>query len=167
MTATQAWPFGTDADEDDPLTALRIPVTGQHPGWRYIATFDRESEARPTEAEAAQLASYIEQYKDYFFNDWYKAKLLERPLDVDAVTRIFHKWGEDDWSYRVVTWEYGPFWVPAAPRLRGGQYDDSKLGPLPLVQVMDRDHQMHSEYPSKSWAAWKASHPEIFPAEEA
>jgi hypothetical protein len=170
MAETKAWPFGTDADEDDPLTALRIPVTGQYPMWRYIATFDRESEARPTDLEAAQLASYIEQYKDYFFNDWYKAKLLERPLDVDAVTRIFHKWGEGDWSYRVVTWEYGPFWVPVAPRLRGGQYDDAKLGPLSLVQVMDRDHQMHSEYPSKAWAAWKADRPDIFPtpaAEEA
>lgn len=168
MAETKAWPFGTDADEHDPLTAMRIPVTGAHPGWRYIAAFDRDSEARPTDLEARQLASFIEQYKDYFFNDWYKAKLLERPLDVDAVTRIFHKWGEDDWSYRVVTWQYGPFWIPVAPRLRGGQYDDAKTSaPLSLVQVMDRTHAMHTEYPSKDWAAWKANHPEIFPAEEA
>ncbi|GLP64300.1 hypothetical protein TUSST3_09200 [Streptomyces sp. TUS-ST3] len=160
---TAAWPFGTDADEHDPLTKLRIPVTGQHPMWRYIATFDRESEARPTDLEAAQLASYIEQYKDYFFNDCYKAKLLERPLDVDAVTRIFHKWGEGDWSYRVVTWDYGPFWVPVAPRSRGGRFDTAKLGPLTLVQVMDRDKHMHTEYPSKDWLDWKAAHPEVFP----
>ena len=172
MAETKAWPFGTDADEDDPLTALRIPVTGQFPMWRYVATFDRESEVRPTDTEAAQLASYIEQYKDYFFNDWYKAKLLERPLDVDAVTRIFHKWGEDDWSYRVVTWEYGPFWVPLAPGLRNSDYaarlhaDKPAVGPLALVQVMDRDHHMHTEYPSKAWAAWKADHSDIFPVEE-
>lgn len=111
------WPYGTDADEHDPLTKLRIPVTGAHPAWRYIATFDRDSEARPTDREAAQLASYIEQYKVHFFgaDGWYKRKLEEKPLDVDAVTRIFHKWGEGDWSYRVDTWQYGPFWCRSPP----------------------------------------------------
>lgn len=162
---TAAWPFGADAAEHDPLTKLRIPVTGTHPEWRYIATFDRDSEARPTDLEALQLASYIEQYKVYFFgaDGWYKRKLEERPLDVDAVTRIFHKWGDDDWSYRIETWRSGPFWVPMAPRSRGGQYDTVKVGPLTLVQVMDRDKHMHTEYPSKKWAEWKAAHPEVFP----
>src|SRR5438128_3530974 len=127
---TAAWPFGTDADEHDPLTKLRIPVTGAHPMWRYIATFDRDSEARPTDLEAVQLASYIEQYKVYFFgaDGWYKRKLEEKPLDVDAVTRIFHKWGDGDWSYRIETWTSGPFWVPMAPSSRGGQYDTVKVG---------------------------------------
>ncbi len=160
-----AWPFGTDADRDDPLTKLRIPVTGFNPGWRYIATFDRESEVRPTNLESRQLASYIEQYKVYFFgaDGWYKRKLEERPLDVDAVTRIFHKWAEGDWSYRVVTWEYGPFWVPAQPHMRGGEWDQTGLGVHGLVGVMDRDHHMHSKYPNAHWAAWKASHPDVFP----
>lgn len=162
MAATD-WPY--DADRDDPLTALRIPVTSYYPDWRYIACFDRESEARPTDAEAAMLASYIEQYKVYFFgaDGWYKRKLEEKPFDTDAVTRIFHKWGPDDWGYRVTTWEYGPFWVPAAPRLRGGRYDDTELGPLTLVQVMDRDKHMHTEYPDKAWAQWKTDHPDVFP----
>lgn len=161
MTAA-GWPY--DADRDDPLTALRIPVTSYYPDWRYIACFDRESEQRPTDAEAAQLASYIEQYKVYFFgaDGWYKRKLEESPFDCDAVTRIFHKWAEDDWSYRVVTWDRGPFWVPVDPKLRGGQYDHAKLGALTLVQVMDRDKHMHTEYPDKEWAAWKADHPETF-----
>jgi hypothetical protein len=156
------WPY--DADEHDPLTALRIPVTSAYPSWRYIATFDRESEARPTDTEAAMLASYIEQYKVYFFgaDGWYKRKLEEAPLDVDAVTRIFHKWGEGDWSYRIDTWTSGPFWVPMAPRSRGGRYDTVKLGPLTLVQVMDRDKHMHTEYPSKDWLEWKAAHPDVF-----
>ena len=160
---TTAWPY--DADEHDPLTKLRIPVTGTHPGWRYIACFDRESEQRPTDLEATQLASYIEQYKVYFFgvDSWYKRKLEEKPFDTDAVTRIFHKWGDGDWSYRVDTWTSGPFWVPLAPRSRGGQYDAAKIGPLALVRVMDRDKHMHTEYPSKEWAAWKAAHPEVFP----
>ncbi|MYY79687.1 MULTISPECIES: hypothetical protein [unclassified Streptomyces] len=164
MTAkTKAWPFGTDADENDPLTALRIPVTGTHPRWRYIATFDRKSEARPTDAEARMLASYIEEYKEHWFNDWYKAKLLERPLDVDAVTHIFHKWADGDWSYRVVTWEYGPFWVPVAPQLRGGDHDYLKVtGPLSLEQVMDRAHTLGSDEPMRHWLDWKNAHPEIF-----
>lgn len=162
MTTRTDWPF--DADRDDPLTKLRIPVTSFSPGWRYIAAFDRESEARPTDREALQLASFIEQYKVYHFgaDGWYKRKLEERPLDVDAVTRVFHKWAQDDWSYRVVTWEYGPFWVPVAPKLRGGRYDDVKLPALPLVQVMDQVHHMHTKYPSKDWAAWKAAHPDVF-----
>lgn len=164
MTAKTGWPY--DADRDDPLTALRIPVTSAYPEWRYIACFDRESEQRPTDAEAAQLASYIEQYKVYFFgaDGWYKRKLEQSPFDCDAVTRIFHKWGPDDWSYRVVTWRHGPFWVPVAPRLRGGEYDYPKaLGPMTLEQVMDRCHTIVDE-PMKHWTDWKAAHPDAFPA---
>ncbi|MGW0904935.1 hypothetical protein [Streptomyces sp. NPDC002853] len=161
---TKAWPYGGDADRDDPLTALRIPVTGTHPRWRYIATFDRQSEVRPTDAEALMLASYIEEYKVYFFgaDGWYKAKLEEQPLDTDAVTRIFHKWADDDWSYRVVTWERGPFWVPCSPVLRGGFYDDTDLGSHSLVQVMDRAHTIASDEPMTHWLEWKAAHPEVF-----
>ncbi|MEU9167798.1 hypothetical protein AB0D34_08385 [Streptomyces sp. NPDC048420] len=37
MTTTD-WPFGTDADRDDPLTKLRIPVvTSFNPELKYIA----------------------------------------------------------------------------------------------------------------------------------
>ena len=49
---TAEWKF--DADQHDPLTALRIPVTSFSPCWKYTATLDRESEARPTDLEAAQ-----------------------------------------------------------------------------------------------------------------
>lgn len=162
MNARPAWPY--DADQHDPLTKLRIPVTSAYPDWRYIATFDRESEQRPTDAEALMLASYIEQYKVYFFgaDGWYKRKLEEKPFDTDAVTRIFHKWGANDWSYRVETWRYGPFWVPVGPNSRGGKYDEAKLGALGLEQVMDRCHNMESAYPSKEWAQWKADHADVF-----
>lgn len=159
---TETWPFGTDADRGDPLAKLRIPVTGAHPRWRYIAAFDRESQARPTDAEARQLASYIEEYKEFHFNDWYKAQLLERPLDVDAITRIFHKWGEGDWSYRLATWQYGPTWSPVPPRLR-----DSASGALLLVEVMDRSHTFGSSEPMAHWLEWKAAHPDVFDAPSA
>ncbi len=49
-----------------------------------------------------------------------------------------------------------------APQSRGCQYDTVKLGPLSLVQVMDRDKHMHTEYPDTAWAEWKATHPEVF-----
>lgn len=155
------WPY--DAKRDDPLAKLRIPVASAYPEWRYILVFDRESEKRPTDLEAQQLASFIEQYKRYFFNDWYIGKLEERPFDCDAVTKVFHKWGDDDWSYRVVTWERGPFWVPVAPRLRGGEYDYPQVtGPMNLLAVMDRTHGVGAEYPSNHWLEWKAAHPEVF-----
>lgn len=160
MTETAAWPY--DADQHDPLTALRIPVTSAHPRWRYTATFDRESEVRPTDLEAAQLASFIEEYREYWFNDRYKAKLSERPFDTDAKTVIFHKWAENDWSYRRDSWEYGPFWVPVAPRLRGGEYDVKDWRPpLTLVQVMDRIHTI-GDGPMPHWVEWKATHPDVF-----
>lgn len=154
------WPY--DADQHDPLTKLRIPVTSAYPNWRYTACFDRESEMRPTDAEALILASFIEEYREHWFNDTYKAKLSERPFDTDAVTWVLHKWADNDWSYRVVTWEYGPFWVPVAPRLRGGEHDYPKAtGPMTLVQVMDRIHTIGDE-PMKNWLDWKAAHSEVF-----
>lgn len=165
MTTDTAWPY--DADQHDPLTALRIPVTSAFPGWRYIATFDRESEQRPTDLEAAQLASFIEEYKVYFFgaDSPYKRKLEQRPFDTDAVTKIFHKWADNDWSYRVDTWRSGPLWVPVFPRQRGGEYDDASVkGPVTLVQLMDRTHNIGTKYPSQHWLDWKAQHPEVFPA---
>jgi hypothetical protein len=163
---TADWPFGTDADRDDPLTALRVPVTGTFPGWKYVACFDRESEVRPTDGEARMLASFIQEYLHQWFNERYIAKLAERALDVDSCnnTVIFHKWAEDDWSYRLWSWQYGPFWVPVAPRLRGGEYDYPKCaGPLSLLQVMDRKHTIGDE-PLSHWSEWKAAHADIFPA---
>lgn len=160
---SRVWPFD-DADEHDPLAALRIPVTDPYPRWRYIAAFDGESHVRPTGHESAQLASFIDQYKAYWFTDSYQAELLGRPLDADGgcTTVIFHKWGADDWSYRLDSWERWPFWVPVAPCCRGGEFDYRKVpGPLPLIAVMDRIHSI-GEMPSSHWQAWKATHPEIF-----
>jgi hypothetical protein len=164
MPVTVDWPY--DADQHDPLTALRIPVTSAYPLWRYTATFDRESEIRPTDAEGRMLASFIEEYREHWFNDWYKAKLSKRPFDTDAVTRIFHKWAESDWSYRVATWEYGPVWVPVFPGLRGSEHDVANwVAPMSLVQVMDRIHTIGDDGPMKRWREWKTSHPEVFTPE--
>ncbi|GAA0969901.1 hypothetical protein GCM10009555_017840 [Acrocarpospora macrocephala] len=166
MTTTD-WPY--DADRDDPLTELRIPVTSFSPNWKYTATFDRESEARPTDLEARQLASFIDEYREQWFNETWKAKLAERPFDIDSgtPTKIFHKWADDDWSYRVVSWTRGPVWVPVFPRLRGTDLDDRPnwAGPMTLVEVMDRTHTVSDE-PMKRWVEWKSTHPEAFPRME-
>lgn len=170
-----AWPFGTDAIENDPLTALRIPVvTSFNPEWKYVAAYidvdtsrySWGSTERPTDAEAAMLASFIDEYKHHWFNESYHRKLAQRALDVDSGcnTTIFIKYGPDDWGYRLCSWQYGPMYVPVGPKLRGGKYDDGKhSGPMSLEQVMDLRHTIvHEVMPH--WLEWKATHPEVFPA---
>jgi hypothetical protein len=178
MTAT-AWPFGTDAKQDDPLTALRIPVVGSfNPMWKYVAAYLNPVEdgpdylkgppfgslSRPTDAEAAMIASFIEEYIKHWFNDGYQAKLAKRALDVDGgcKTIVFIKYGEDDWGYRVTTWEFGHTFVPPPPSFREKYPDEACGGPLTLEQVMDRKHTIGDE-PMPHWLDWKAAHPEVFP----
>lgn len=149
------WPY--DADRDDPLTALRIPVTSAWPGWAYIVSFDgaREigSPARPTDAEAAMLVSFLEHYIDYWYNESFKAKLKARPFDIDGGANgvTFHKYGDNDWAYRRRSWSMGPTFVPSWDRKE----------PLTLEQVMDRAHTFVDEV-SPRWLEWKAAHPEVF-----
>ncbi|MBD3004621.1 hypothetical protein [Streptomyces sp. 5-10] len=168
MTRTEDvdWPFGNDADQDDPLTKLRIAVTGRHPRWCYLVAFDRGSEARPTDAEAAMLASYLIEYKYHWYNDSYLRKLHRRPLDVDGGANgvIFRKYGVDDWGYRRQSWTHGPMYVPQSPKVRGVGLGRVGLGPLTLAQVMDHTHQNVDEV-SPRWLEWKAAHPEVFPPE--
>ncbi|MEW2266925.1 hypothetical protein [Streptomyces sp. NPDC047868] len=171
------WPFGTDANENDPLTALRIPVvTSFNPEWKYVAAYidvdtgkySWGSQERPTDAEAAMLASFIEEYKNHWFNQTYKARLLLRPLDVDSGcnTTIFVKYGENDWGYRLCSWEYGPMYVPTKPQSRGTEHEYAKHpGPLGLEQVMDLRHTVVDEA-MPHWLNWKATYPEVFPAVE-
>ncbi|MFI8535402.1 hypothetical protein ACIGMX_34795 [Streptomyces aquilus] len=161
---TNDWPFADDADRDDPLTKLRIAVTSSHPRWCYLVTFDRESLARPTDEEAAMLASYLEEYKAYWYGDsWYAAKLAERPLDVDSGANgvIFRKYATDDWGYRRRSWTRGPLYVPQSPGIRERYPDEAPLGPMSLVRVMDHAHSIVGEVDDR-WLKWKATHPEVF-----
>lgn len=173
MTTTNAaaWPFDTDALRDDPLTALRVPaVTSFNPTWKYVAAYlvpttgdlagpPFGSNARPTDAEAKMLASFIQQYLHYFFRESYIRRLANRPLDVDSgcVTTVFIKYGDDDWGYRLSTWRYGPPFIPQPPTRT-----DRTLGPLSLVQVMDRRHTMGEGEPMQNWLDWKTAHPDVF-----
>lgn len=172
VTATR-WPFGTDADRDDPLTALRVPaVSSFNPMWRYIAAYVKpESETgahwgsteRPTDAEAAMLASFIQEYLHHWFNAGHIRKLAERDLDVDTgVTTLFVKYGADDWGYRLDTWQHGPLFVPPRPSYRVRFPDEACGSPLSLVQVMDRRHTICDGEPMQHWLDWKAAHPVVF-----
>lgn len=159
MTARTGWPY--DADRDDPLTALRIPVTSSWPDWAYLVAFDRDSRVRPTDDEAAQLVSFCQEYIHRWYNDTWKARLAERPFDIDggANGTIFRKYADGDWGYRKRTWTMGPRFLPESPSVAG-----RKLGPLTLAQVMDRIYEDSDHEPRPQWAQWKADHPDVFPA---
>lgn len=178
---TAAWPFGTDADEHDPLTKLRIPVVGSfNPEWRYVAAYLRPvtdgpdylkgppfgSVERPTDAEARMLASFLQKHRQYWFNnEGYARKMDQRPLDIDSGwnTTVFIKYGPDDWGYRRCSWIQGHTFVPPPPSYRERYPDESGGGPLTLEQTMDRRHTIGDE-PIAHWVEWKKAHPEVFGA---
>lgn len=165
--APNGWPF--DADRDDPLTTHRIAVTSSHPMWRYLVAFDRESEARPTDAETAMLASFLEEYKDRWYGDsGYRKRMERRPLDVDGGANgvVFHKWGTDDWGYRRQSYTIGYLFTVTWPgRRRDADREDRGFlnGPCSLLALMDFIHTIGGDGPMPSWLAWKATHPDVFP----
>jgi hypothetical protein len=176
MTDT-SWPFGTDALQNDPLTALRIPVvTSFNPSWHYVAaylgtsadtgnTFDPPwpfaRTERPTDAEAQMLVSFLQEHRHHWFNnEGYARRMDQRPLDIDGGwnTVVFIKYGPDDWGYRRCSWNRGPTFVPGPP----GSDSRNTVGTHTLEQVMDRCHS-HGDEPSQRWQDWKAAHPDVFP----
>ena len=145
------WPY--EAPEDDPLTALRIPVSKcSHPDWAYIVAFDGSSPERPTEREALMIKAFLEEYIDNWYSETWKMRLAEHPFDIDggANGMTFYKWGEDDWGYRQRTWTYGPLYFPGY-----------EMRPYSLEQILDHRHTMVDTVSSR-WLDWKAKHPEVF-----
>lgn len=174
------WPY--DALQDDPLTAMRIPViTTPYPRWYYLAAVliaepvegEREplwTGLRPTDAEAAMIASFIEEYISYWYNGSWQHKLrTERPFAIDGGANgvVFCKYGEDDWAYRRCSWERGPEFVPVPPRIRAWYEGRGEGGvhttPMSLPRLMDHVHTICDE-PMPRWLEWKAAHPDVFPA---
>jgi hypothetical protein len=164
---TKAWPYGSAADRDHPLTAHRIAVCSSHPGWHFLVGFDRESEAQPTDAETAMLASYLDEYKSHWYaGSGFQKRMEEHPLDVDGGANgvVFHKWGDDDWGYRRQSYRIGFLFTVVWPNLRGAtEYAGYKWrGPLSLPVLMDRIHSIGDDGPLERWVSWKAEHPEVF-----
>ena len=168
MKTDTDWPY--DARRDDPLTALRIPVTNTYPQWKYLVAFDgvpivdEDAQERPDETEARIIASLIDYTRRHWFNERWQAKLLERPFDIDGGhnTLILRKWGPGDWGHRRASWQYGPSIVPQHPRLRKGAPRNGYTPPLDLVTLLDSVHTYGGDKPIDAWLEWKAAHPEVF-----
>lgn len=160
--APDGWPF--DADREDPLTALRIPVTSFVPRWCYLASFDQESSCRPTDTETAVLASYIGYLRSQF-TERYQRHMASRPLDVESGgnTTTFHKYGEGDWGYRKQTWRSGCLFFPGWPNWRAENPDDRySVGPFTLPVLLDHIETCGGVIEAPWWQEWKAAHPEVF-----
>ena len=164
---TDDWPY--DADWNDPLTQLRIPVVNTpYPRWSYLVALDTGADrldgqwVRPTDAEAQQLASFTRHAIERWYNPTWKRKLAERPFDIDegAHGLVFCKYGPDDWGFRRSSWRVGALYFPQPPSVR----NIDNAGPYTLVRMMDHFHSagMGPSEVSSFWAAWKAAHPEVF-----
>ena len=162
MNETAGWPF-EDADQHDPLAALRIPVVrDQYPRWKYevcvvITAPGNEGwiwgpALRPDDTEVKQILAYLD-YRMGWYNEGWQAKMRQRPLDVDSGTNtvILQKFGEGDWRYRRMTWEHGPWPFYDMPER------------FTLEALLDHINDYGGE-PNPKWRAFKAAHPEAFPA---
>jgi len=148
------WPC--DADRDDPLAALRIPVTSAWPDRPYLTAFDRQSAARPDDAEAEMIASYIGYQRQHWFSDRRQRRMLECPLDTDTSrsTPVLHKRGPGQWAFRRHSWTTGPFFWPAQ--------DLPEALHMPLASILDHIEADTGGGIAESWCSWKSAHPEIF-----
>jgi hypothetical protein len=149
-----------DADQRDPLTVRRVPVTPPWPVHGYFAAFDKESPRRPTEAEVRQIQSFIAEARQ----DWEVAirgaELENDPFDwfPGYNTVVLHKYATGDWAYRRKNWVAKPHLYPASPRGRR----PSKQ-PMTLVQIMDYIRvDPGIDGISPDWLKWKAERPEVF-----
>lgn len=161
MTETD-WPF--DADRDDPLAELRIPVTPAHPDHAYLVALTSgrdkllelfgETALRPDGPEAARIASYI-RYLCSGYSALWQRKLAERPFDLDGAraTVVLRKRAEDDWCYRLSTW-HSPRWSTRHP-VTG------------LAGLLDHIATHGGVIERPGWAEWKAAHPDVFAAASA
>ncbi len=154
------WPF-EDADQNDRLAALRIPVVrNPYPRWKYevcvVINGPDEAEIsvweglRPDDREVKQILAELDYRMDWYNESW-KAKMRKRPLDVDSGTNtlILQKFGEGDWRYRRMTFEHGmwPF------------YNMTERFTLeaPLDHIND-----FGSTPNEKWREHKAKYPEAF-----
>lgn len=146
-------------------TSLRVPfITNPYPRWFYVTAVVVSDDPylwrgeQPTEDEVRMVASFADEYREYWYRDSYKQTMRDlAPYDIDggAAGRYLVKHRNGGWGYRIHTWQYGPQFVP--------EWWDAD--PEPLEAVLDRYHNRSSlSEPSKRWLEWKAQHPEVFAA---
>ncbi|WP_280389877.1 hypothetical protein [Nocardia wallacei] len=156
-----------DADMEHPWAKQwRIPrVTSTHPDWRYEVALVvpsggvgilADSLKEPTEAEARIIGSYIDYRRAYYRDSW-RAKMLERPFDIDGTTNTtILALTEQGWKYRRASYQHGlwPFWNNPEKQ---AEYPPTPAG---LVALLD-----HINKYGRDWPGWKAARPDIFPTE--
>ncbi|MEJ2886135.1 hypothetical protein [Actinomycetospora aeridis] len=144
-------------------TSLRVPfVTNEYHRWNYVCSvvvvepnkWSPWAGLLPTDDEARMIASFIDEYREHWYRDTFKAVMAEfAPYDIDggANLAILRKRPEDGgWQYRKRTWESGPHWWP-----------DRESEPLTLAAVLDRVHTIAGD-PMRHWQEWKSAHSEVF-----
>lgn len=134
-------PFAGEADLEHPwATTHRLPIlTTWHPAYRYEVALVTPSDTStghdsvewPTEDEAAILAWILDLRLGYYNNTW-RARMRQRPLDVDGTTNtlIFGKIA-GDWHYRRASWER-PAFFPGTHNPPAGPF----TGPVGLVDLI-------------------------------
>lgn len=158
-TPANDWPY--DADRNDPLAALRIPVVNTiRPSKAYLVAlcinenpdWEAERGLRPNDLEVEQIRSLIAYHRSGWYTPtWLAREMDSKPFDLDDmgpnVTLI--KRGEGDWAFRHSTWDRGPALAPAL-------HEEGEV-PLDLPGLLDRMAHGNSK-----WEQWKADHPEVF-----
>lgn len=134
-----------------------VPITSLNPGRRYIASFDRLSAAAPTNRELALIRAYIEFMclGGYYTTSHGKQILAkEMPTEAGHNTLVLHKRGDDDWAYRMISWQDGgEFWPPwRSP-------DPERGDRLALSELLD--HIIGDGNIGGRWETWKRAKPEM------
>jgi hypothetical protein len=138
------------ADTNDPLAALGVPVTTRYDDG-YLVGFDVDSEARPTDLEAAILMSFSEFVRTTTYPATPAARMAAKPFDHETGqdtghdTILLHKFGHDSWGVRRLSWDREYF--DPGPLER----------PKTLVAVLDYDASPFGE-----WVLWKEERLELF-----
>lgn len=147
-----------DADPNDPLVKMRIPVASMTPLYPYIAVFHKESPHRPTEAETRMIRSFIDEHVELWLSAQADEMRTIQSFDTELGRNpvIFHKYGTRDWGYRRAHWQVGSMFTPPSPRV-----PSRRLGPMALAEVMDLIHDGDSPQ-AKHWREWRAARPEVF-----
>uniref|UniRef100_UPI003F4955B4 hypothetical protein n=1 Tax=Pseudonocardia sp. CA-138482 TaxID=3240023 RepID=UPI003F4955B4 len=137
-------------------TRLRVPfITTPYPSWNYVIAIVVSSPPHlwhglvPTEDEVRVVAAYNDQYREYWYDAWWKQRMSDfAPYDIHGGTigRYLIKRPDGGWAYRRRSWRYEPEFMP--------EWDAE---PLPLGPVLDLDR-------NSLWLKWKAKHPEIVAA---
>jgi hypothetical protein len=140
----------------------RVPVDSLWPGVYWLACIAGPDEPEnqavlPTDAEVAQVASYIDYLLVTRYREGYAAQLRALPLACDGAwnTVVLVK-RASGWGYRRSTWRTGSW--PHAYQHR----PEAPTG-LSLLQVLDHIEGVTNTV-SAQWLAWQAAHSDVFPA---